>query len=241
MTNKFASVIGKLAKILLIIFLLFIGLVLLIMFFKFSEIERRLGSEDVDYNKLLDPQYRADELTANNDNSQLITGNEDNYSLGTNHPKITIVEFVDFACPYCKKSFSKIREISLKYNKNIKYIFRDLPIISEQSASLALAARCAGEQGLFWPMHDRLFINQGIKEKSEILLAAKQSGVEINKFETCFDAQIYLPQIEKDYNDATALGIANTGTPVWFVNGHQISGDIPEDIFTKLIENILNK
>ena len=241
MTNKFVTIIRKIAKILLIIFLLFIGLVVLIMFFKFSEIEKRLDSQDVDYTKLLDPSYDTEAPVASEDSSQLITGDGSNYSLGADRPKITIVEFADFACPYCKQSFSKIREISLKYNKDIKYIFRDLPIISEHSASLALAARCAGEQGLFWPMHDRLFISQGIKEKSEIILAAQQSGVDIAKFEICFDSHIYVPQIEKDYNDAVTLGIDHIGTPVWFINGHQIAGDIPEDVFTQLIENILNK
>lgn len=247
MTNKFITTLRKLAKILLIFFLLFIGLVVLVMFLKFSKVEKRLDSQDIDYTRLLDPNYESDTPVTNSDapitnkaNSQLITGDGSNYSLGTDHPKITIVEFADFACPYCKKSFPTIREISLKYNKNVKYIFRDLPIISEYSTSLALAARCAGEQGLFWPMHDRLFINQGIKEESEILLAAKQSGVDISKFQTCFDSQKYLPQIEKDYSDAKLLNIDHIGTPVWFINGQQVAGNIPENIFDKLINDILN-
>ena len=241
MTNQFTTTISKLAKILLVIFLIIIGLAILTTFFKFSEIEKRLASQDVNYNKLLDPQYTTDEPLIGADNSQLIIGDGSNYSLGTDYPKITIVEFADFACPYCKKSFSKIREISLKYNNDIKYIFRDLPIVNEHSANLALAARCAGEQGLFWPMHDRLFIDQGINEKSQILLAAQRSGVDINKFEICFDSQLYLPQIKKDYNDAVALGIDRIGTPIWFINGQQVSGDIPENVFNQFIENILNK
>ena len=241
MTNKFSAIISKLAKLLLIIFLLIIALAILTIFFKFSEIEKRLSSEDVDYTRLLEPQYTIDTTETNDDKQELIVGDGSNYSIGTDDPKITIVEFSDFACPYCKQSFSKIREISLKYNEDVKYIFRDLPIISEHSASLALAARCAGEQGLFWPMHDRLFIDQGIKEEAEIFMAAKQSGVEASKFKICFDSQTYLPQIEKDYSDAQALGIDHIGTPVWFINGYQIAGSIPEDIFNKLINDILNK
>ncbi len=240
MTNKFIILLSRLAKVLLIIFLIIIGLAVLTIFFKFSEIEKRLASDNINYAKLLDPQYTASDPITNKDNSQLILGNENNYSLGTEYPKITIVEFADFSCHYCKKSFPKIREISLKYNKDIKYIFRDLPIVSAHSTSLALAARCAGEQGLFWPMHDRLFIKQGIKEKTEILLAAKQSGVNIDKFKTCFDSQKYLPQIKKDYSDAKTLNIDHIGTPIWFINGQQIEGDIPEDVFIKFIDNILN-
>ncbi len=240
MTNKFTIITGKLSKVLLLIFLVVISLAILTTFFKFSEIEKRLSSDEVDYSKLLSPDYGTDKALADNNNARLIIGDGSNHFLGANRPKITIVEFTDFACPYCKLSFSKIREISLKYNKDIKYIFRDLPIISEYSVNLALGARCAGEQGLFWPMHDRLFIDQGIKKDSEIFLAAKQSGADTNKFKTCFDSRRYLPQIEKDYSDAQALGIDLIGTPIWFINGQQVAGNIPEDIFIKFIEDILN-
>ncbi len=245
MTNKIGAIAIKLGKLLLIIILIIIGLAILTTFLKFSEIEKRLSKDKIDYSKLLNPQYTSPQTATapntKNNSSQLILGNENNYSLGSDNAKLTIVEFADFACPYCKKSFPKIREISLKYNKDIKYIFRDLPIISEHSANLALGARCAGEQGLFWPMHDRLFMDQGIKEDAEIWLAAKQSGVDTSKFEACYDTQKYLPQIKKDFSDAQALGIDHIGTPVWFVNGQQVSGDIPEDVFNKIIEDILNK
>ena len=88
------------------------------------------------------------------------TENLGSYWLGSENPKLTIVEFADYNCPLCASSYGKIREISLKYKDEVKIIFRDFPVISESSVELAMAGRCAGEQNLFWPMHDKLFQNQ---------------------------------------------------------------------------------
>jgi protein-disulfide isomerase len=244
MTNAFVPTIKGIFKFILVAFLLILALVIIVTFLKFSEIEKRLSNKEelVDYKTLLEPDYKNSKPPLTSDdlpNTELIMGDGTNYTLGANTPKVTFVEFADFSCPYCKKSFSKIREISIKYPDTVKFIFRDLPIVHDYSPSLALAARCAGEQGLFWTMHDRLFIDQGIDEKSEIYLSAEKSGVEMKKFEDCFATEKYLPQIKKDYSDAQALGIDKQGTPVWFINGTKIAGDIPEEAFTKIIEMVL--
>ena len=123
MTNNLVAIAKKLAIIILIIFLIIISFAVLVIFLKFSEIEKRIDADDIDYTKLREPSHREDTLVDNSqdiDVSALITGDANNYSLGTEQPKITIVEFADFACPYCKKSFSTIREISLNYNKLIQ-------------------------------------------------------------------------------------------------------------------------
>jgi len=166
----------------------------------------------------------------------LIIG-ENNYWLGAANPKVTIVEFADFACPFCKTSFPSIRELGLKYRDDVKIIFRDFPVIAEHSKNLALAARCAGEQGLFWIMHDKLYLNQNISTDQQIKQLTKEIGANEEKFNICYDKKKYLTQIEKDYLDGQALGI--TGTPTWFINGQKISGDIPFEKFDELINNIL--
>lgn len=160
----------------------------------------------------------------------------EHYWLGTDKAKITIVEFGDFACPFCEKSFPTIREISLKYKNDIKLIWRDYPVVQDYSALLALSARCAGEQGLFWPMHDKLFQNQGVSTADQLTALANQVGADITKFKDCLIKQKYLPQIQKDLSDGQAFG--NTGTPTWFINGHKVAGDIPYDVFAKIIEEL---
>lgn len=167
----------------------------------------------------------------------------DSYWLGSNNAKITVVEFGDFACPVCLQSFPTVREISLKYKNDIKFIWRDYPVVSDYSANLALAARCAGEQGLFWLMHDKLFQSQGVGQTddqtaqiNELAALANQIGAEPIKFKGCFNKQKYLPQIQKDLTDGQSFGIA--GTPTYFINGYKLTGDVPYDIFTQIIEQL---
>ncbi|MBI2459608.1 MAG: DsbA family protein [Parcubacteria group bacterium] len=158
------------------------------------------------------------------------------YWLGNDQAKITIVEFGDFACPVCEKAFPTIREISLKYKNDIKFIWRDYPVVQDYSALLALSARCAGEQGLFWPMHDKLFQNQGVSAAEQLTALANQAGADTVRFKDCLSQQKYLPQIQKDLSDGQTFG--NIGTPTYFINGHRIPGDIPYDVFVKIIEEL---
>jgi len=172
------------------------------------------------------------------ENNLLVEG-LNNYWLGTEKPQITIVEFADYACTYCQKSHPKIREISLKYKDSVKYIFRDYPINTEHSIKLALAARCAGEQKMFWQAHDKIFQNPGISEDADIKKLIKTIGVKADKFDSCYDSEKYLTDIKKDLSDGHKIGI--TGTPTWFINGNLIKGDIPQDVFIKIIDTINNQ
>lgn len=170
---------------------------------------------------------------------QILVEGSENHWTGTTTPKITIVEFGDYACTYCQKAQPKIREISLKYKDSVKYIFRDYPINTEQSLKLAIAARCAGEQNMFWQAHDKIFQNPGLSSDADIKKIIKTIGVKVEKFDSCYDGQKYLTEIKKDLTDGQRLGI--TGTPTWFINGNMIKGDIPYDTFTKIIEEIINQ
>lgn len=160
----------------------------------------------------------------------------DHYWLGSAKAPVTIVEFGDFACPVCEKSFPTIREISQKYKNDVKFIWRDYPVVAEYSALLALAGRCAGEQGLFWPMHDKLFQNQGVNAAGQLSALANQVGADTARFNDCLTKEKYLSQIQKDFADGQTFG--NTGTPTWFINGYKVAGDIPYDTFVKIIEEL---
>lgn len=158
-------------------------------------------------------------------NQALIEG-KNNYSFGATEPRVTIVEFSDFACPFCLASFPALREVSVKYQNQVKVIFRDWPG-HDYSLSLALAAYCAGEQGKFWEMHDKLFQNQSEtfgSDKNQLAMLAQQLGIYNTQFQTCFDSQKYLPQIRANFVDSQTLGV--TGTPTWFINGHKIEGQL---------------
>ncbi|WKZ25069.1 MAG: thioredoxin domain-containing protein [Patescibacteria group bacterium] len=163
----------------------------------------------------------------------------DNHSIGSDNPKVTIVQFSDFACPFCRVSFPVLREISIKYAEDVKIIFRDWPG-HDESIDLAMAAYCAGEQGKFWEMHDMIFQNYSDalgKDKNNLAILAERLGVYNEKFQTCFDEKKYLQQIRQNYLDSKTLGVV--GTPTWFINGRKVEGALTIQDLTKLIENSL--
>ncbi len=212
----------------LILFLTLAAIVFVALGFYIADIVGRIKGGELQSDKILAElnQYQAAKT------NPTITGTN-NYWLGSSKPKITIVEFADFSCPLCKNSFPNIREISLKYKNDVKIIFRDYPIY-ENSIDLALTGRCAGEQGLFWLMHDKLYARQGNFSLEELPNFANQIGADVNKFNDCLKNEKYLNDIKKDYSDAQILEV--TGTPTWFINGYKIEGDIPHNLFTQIVE-----
>lgn len=158
------------------------------------------------------------------------------YWLGSAKPKITIVEFGDFACHHTAREFPIVRELGLKYKDDVRVVWRDYPLVAEHSILLALAARCAGEQGLFWPMYDKLFQNQGVYQAEQLIALAKQIGADTARFSDCAREQKYLKEIKQDITDGQAFGI--NGTPTFFINGYKVEGEIPYDVFEKIIEEL---
>jgi protein-disulfide isomerase len=162
---------------------------------------------------------------------------KDNYRIGAANPKITMIVFADFTCASCRESFTKFRRLSVDYKNDVRLIFVDYPVMSDNSTALALAARCAGEQGLFWSLHDRFFIHKNINSKKAVFTLAEQTGADMIRFKTCYESEKYLPQIKSDFQDGLKLGIS--GTPTWFINGYRIEGDMPEEMMIGLVESLL--
>ena len=214
--------------ILIILVLAFVLIIIMTLGLTFLNYSRQIKNNPLLINTLVPNREGID--------MKIIEG-ENAYWLGSANPKLTIVEFGDFSCSACKNSFSVLREISIKHKDQVKIIFRDFPIISEHSLDLAMAGRCAGEQGLFWPMYDKLYLNQGISTNKEIQNVFNQIGGNTEKFMTCLNAKRYYQDIQKDIKDADTLGIK--GTPAWFINGNNINGDIPREMFLDLVEKIL--
>lgn len=174
-----------------------------------------------------------------------IKGDGSNYFMGpaTSSP-VTIIEFGDFACPYCRQSAQVVRAIAAEHPDEIKYIFRDYPL-HDNSIDLALGARCAGEQGRFWEYYDEVFINKeeteatGTELRDLLMSLADEMGLNTAKYDQCLTDRRYILQIKKDYDDGELLKIA--GTPTWFINNRLITGNIPEDTFRELINGLLQE
>lgn len=166
------------------------------------------------------------------------------YATGAIDPKITIVEFTDFACPFCKQSAEEIRNLTEQYKQTVRLVIRDYPI-HDTSINLALAARCAGEQGKYWEAYDSLFLNQdNLKDattiKTDIISWAKSLNIlDMVKFETCFNNRVYVSAIKQDYENGESLKIQ--GTPTWFVNNYPITGYYSAEKFQELFDGILQQ
>lgn len=156
-------------------------------------------------------------------------------SFGAANPKITIVEFSDFNCPYCQELFPIIREMSFRYKDDIKLIYRHYPLTQASSLDLALASECAHEQSLFWNLHDLFFQTENPGEK--ITQLASQLNLNLNQFNKCRQDKKYLNKIQLDILDANKAAIK--GTPTWFINGHKVEGVIAREDFIEIIDTLL--
>lgn len=162
---------------------------------------------------------------------------ENNYWLGSDNPKVTIVEFADFSCSACKNTSYKLRKIIFSYAKDVKIIFKDFPVISEDSLTLALSGRCAGEQGLFWLMHDKLFEEQGKIDNNRLISLVGKIGGDGEELTYCLKNQKYLDDIKKDFSLGEKLDVS--GTPTLFINGYKVTGDLPEEALIRIVEGFL--
>ena len=173
---------------------------------------------------------------------QTIKGDGSNFFIGTTTPQVTIVEFGDFACPYSKESYPAINRLIADYPGKIKIVWRDY-LRNEDSIDLAIAARCAGAQGKFWQMHDKLFADQNNlltadeARLNRLVALAVSLGLNDTEFATCLTNRDDLARIKKDYDDGNSLAII--GTPTWFINNYPISGALTIDKFTELLGGIL--
>ncbi|HXW84330.1 MAG TPA: thioredoxin domain-containing protein [Candidatus Binataceae bacterium] len=158
--------------------------------------------------------------------------------LGPADAPVTIVEFADFQCPFCGRSEPTIKALRSKYGDKIKLIYMDFPLPMHSNAlDAAKAARCANEQGKFWPYHDELFANQTKLTPADLKSYAKQTGLDTAKFDDCFDKSKYESEVEKDMAEGRKLGV--DGTPAFFIDGRLVSGAQPPEQFETVIDDEL--
>jgi protein-disulfide isomerase len=162
--------------------------------------------------------------------------------IGTNNPKVTIVEFVDFKCPNCKAAAPILREVLQKYSSKVKLIIRHFPVESTHPGASQLAAlsECAYQQGWFWPLHDWLYDNQD-KIGSNISTADVDSlgslfAWDKDKMRKCFVSNEAKITVNKDYADAYRFGVG--GTPTFFINGKKVEGVIPFEVWDNFLRNV---
>lgn len=153
---------------------------------------------------------------------------------GPQDAPITIVEFADFQCPYCKRAEHVLDEVLAKYPDKIRFVHGDLPIEGHSGAFPASrAARCAGEQGKFWEYRRDLLINQSNFAEADLKARAQTLGLNAGSFDTCLASGRHDAVIKEAQAEATKLGVSST--PTFFVNGRMILGARPAEAFHDVI------
>lgn len=166
--------------------------------------------------------------------------------LGNPEAKISIIEFSDFQCPYCKVFYEALKKITSDpaYKDKVKVAFKHLPLSFHPKANDAsLAASCAGQQNKFWPMYDLLYTKQedwqAATDNNLFKGYASQLKLDATKFNTCLDKAETQADIEVDKELAKQYSIS--GTPAFFINDEFVSGAMKYEDLKAKIDQLLAK
>lgn len=169
-----------------------------------------------------------------------ILTNPNDPSFGPADAKVTVIEFSDFECGFCKDVSATVKRLKQEYGGKIRFIFKHLPIEFHKSAHLAAqASMAAHEQGKFWEYHDLLFANQRNLTKADLLRYAQQLQLDMTRFRQALDSGKYKDQVSHDYDQGRWWGI--DGTPIFIVNGKKMQGAIRYEVFKKTFDDLLSR
>lgn len=149
---------------------------------------------------------------------------------------VTIIEFSDFQCPYCKTASETMTQVLAAYPDKIKFVFKNFPLtqIHENAQYASESAECAGDQGKFWEMHDLLFANQDKLDKVSISKYASQLKLNKAAFDSCISTGKFKAKIEADAKVAADFAVG--GTPAFFINGQLMAESPTIDSFKAVID-----
>jgi protein-disulfide isomerase len=153
--------------------------------------------------------------------------------------KVTMVEFVDFECPFCGRyAHDTLPRIRREYGDRIRYVSRQFPLeIHPDAPAAARAAVCAQEQGRYWQLHDLLFAHQDALGRRDLVRYAQQAGIDAAPFASCLRSDAAEALVQHDLADGRRYGV--TGTPAFFVDGRLISGAQPYEQFKAALDAAL--
>jgi protein-disulfide isomerase len=157
---------------------------------------------------------------------------------GPRNAPVTIVEFSDFQCPFCKQAEDTLTKLKSKYGDKVRFVWKDEPLSShpraEPSAQLAREARAQqGDKG-FWAAHDRLFDAQPKLDDEDLAAIGAQLGLDRAKLKNAIKSHKYKAQIDNDADVADDFDVI--GTPHFFINGRRLIGAQPIEKFSEIID-----
>ena len=173
---------------------------------------------------------------------------EDDRVRGNPRAPLTLLEYSDFTCGYCEKFFEETWPILFSEyidTGKVRLVYRDFPRApSGPGVDTALAARCAGEQGQYWAMHDRLFSSSDKYSPAELRQQADALQLDAKKFASCFEASRYTTDILKNRIEGGKWGARGTPHFILFATDDPqeavaIPGAFPYEVFKEEIDKLL--
>ena len=159
---------------------------------------------------------------------------------GPANAPITIVEWSDYQCPFCKRAHPTVEQVLTEYKDKVRFVYLDYPLPFHQMAMpAAQAVHCAEDQGKFWEYHKNLFEVAGDLSTADLTKRATDLGLDSAAFQACTDSKKHDALIKANYDDGSALGV--TGTPAFFINGRMLVGAQPIEQFRELINDELSR
>lgn len=163
-----------------------------------------------------------------------------NPSRGAKEPRVTLIEFSDFACEHCATMQTALQAALRAYPNDVRHVWKNLPNPSahEQAVDASVAAHCADRQERFWDYHDALFVRQSFLSEETFKQIANELKLDSDRFSLCMQSQDTNPIVEKDIEEARALGLI--ATPTLFIGKQKIVGAVSVEDLMNAIEQELS-
>jgi formate-nitrite transporter family protein len=172
--------------------------------------------------------YSAPEVTA------------EDHIWGPDDAKVTVVEYGDYECPYCRGAARDVHRLLERYPGRIRFVFRNLPIaaLHPHAQQAAEAAEAAAAQGKFWPMYELLLQPYSRLDTDSLTGYARQIGLDIERFHADLDAHTFARRIDHDIDTGLRNGV--NSTPKFYVNGARIDGGLPLEGLAEAVDDAAN-
>lgn len=160
-------------------------------------------------------------------------------SRGSKNAAVTIIEFSDFQCPYCRQGTNTLRQVMQSYGDNIRLVYKHMPLRTHPDAfKAAQASVCVDAQGKFWEYHDLLSSSSDLSADA-LRKYAVELGLKKDEFESCIDSEVSKTVVLKDVEEARKADVQ--GTPTFVINGIILRGAKGLDEFKKVIDQELKR
>jgi protein-disulfide isomerase len=160
-------------------------------------------------------------------------------SRGPEQARVTVVEFSDFHCPFCRRVQPTLNQLLAKYPNDLRLVYKHMPLdqLHPQARRAAEASWCAQQQGKFWEYHDQLYAGGPDGSDATLSGIAARVGLDAAKYQQCMSGGAAAAEVQKHVEEGSRYGV--NGTPGFFINGRFVNGAVPLETFVQIVDEEL--